>query len=78
MNYTSTGILIGAEGWGLVSLGGMIFRVNFSFLLRSAESEEISRDIAGGLKGAALWVELQWAATSLVTSTLCVSCSLPS
>lgn len=37
---TAAGVLMGAEMWKLVSLGGVISHVNFSFLLRTAESEQ--------------------------------------
>lgn len=48
---------MGAGDWKLVSLGGMISHVNFSYLLRSAESEQISKDIEWWVKVCSLWVE---------------------
>ena len=45
MNCTSAGVSMETGGWRLVGFVGTTFLVSFSFLLRSAESEQISRDI---------------------------------
>lgn len=45
MNRTSTGVSMGTGGGELVGFGGTTSLVSFSFLLRSAGSEQIFRDI---------------------------------
>lgn len=56
---------------GLIGLGGTISRVNFSFLLTCAESEQISRDIVvWWVEVWCLWVEHQGAVTSSLAPAL--------